>query len=119
VVKKLRLMTADPKGEGVMLQVTRLIFEALLQGLRDADPNRRIASIRSIGDGRWTAQEKAQIVAELMALREDENTDTYVYAGFMCDENEPATRVCDAAEAALGIITDPGDPSQSATWREE
>lgn len=71
--------------------------------LRHQDPNRRIAAVQSLGrvDKGWTEDEEEQVVAELMRLLGDESISTYSYGGFMCDDEEPTVRVCDAAERAL------------------
>src|SRR6266446_2767355 len=78
-------------------------FERLIAGIRDPDPNHRIATIRSLADGSrgFSEEQRQQIVVELLPLLEDDSTDTYTYGFFMCDEEEPASRVCDEVTIAL------------------
>lgn len=68
------------------------------QRLNSADPDDRIAAIRSLGAPEsWSAWERIGILVALADLLKDERTDTYPYGIWQGDENEPAVRVCDEA----------------------
>jgi hypothetical protein len=78
-------------------------FKRTLRGFGHPDPSRRIASVRAVATAQTrTEEERARAVAGLLYLLHDGSTGSYLYSGFMCDEEEPAVRVCN--EAALALV---------------
>lgn len=77
--------------------------EELLNCLRQESPDDRIQAIRALADAkRYRSEEERELLMrELLFLLRDGRTNTYVYGLWECEEQEPATRVCDAAAAVL------------------
>ena len=84
-------------------------YTDLLDILKNKDINRKIVAIRILGqlgqvDQHLNEKGKKEVIDHLRYCLSDRSPNSYVYAGFECDENEPAVVVSKEAVKSLILL---------------